>query len=120
MNDLNAHAGWFRDVRRILDITEVTPGLPLPSISRDRAVFFFVGAAHAEDAREAVRLAETILRSALLAVFYPRRTQAGSTRHYILTALLPSGLTVDIVALAEHIDGPEARETKPELAEAAA
>jgi len=107
MNAPNAHAGWFRDVRRILDIIEVTPGLPLPSICKDRAVFFFVGAAHAEDAREAIRLAEIILQGALLTVFYPRRTQAGSTRHYILTAVLPSGLMVDLVALAEHIDGQD-------------
>lgn len=104
----NEHAGWFRDVRAILALVETTPGLPLPSISRDRAVFFFVGITHPVDARQALYRAETILRSGLLAAFYPRRTQAGSTRHYILTAVLPSGLMVDLVALAEHFDGQDA------------
>ena len=113
MNDPNEHAGWFRDVRRLLDITEVTPGLPLPRIGPDSATYFFVGVAHAKEARADVRQAETILRTAFLVNFAPRWTQAGSTRHYILTAMLPSGLTVDIVALAQHFDEVDAPGREP-------
>lgn len=101
------HEAWFRDVRRILDITEVTPGLPLPRIAPDRVTFFFVGITHGTDARQAMTEAETILRSALPVAFYPHRTQTGSLRHYILTALMPSGLEVDLVARGEHYDGAD-------------
>jgi hypothetical protein len=122
MNDLTKpeHAGWFADVRRLLDVTETTPGLPLPRIAPDRVTFFFVGIAHAPEAVTAVRCAETALRCALLVAFYPRRTQDGYRAHYILTAFLPSGLQVDIVALAEHFDGQDARRDAPELASVAA
>ena len=37
----------------------------LPSICKDRAVFFFVGAAHAEDAREAIRWRRSSSRASL-------------------------------------------------------
>ena len=113
-------AGYFRDVRAIWDLTESTPGLPIPSIGRDRAVFFFVGLTHRAEARQAMAEAETILRSGLLAAFFPRRTQAGSTRHYILTAVLASGLTVDLVAMAEHFDSEDAASREPEMAGRAA
>jgi hypothetical protein len=109
-------SGVFRDARLILDIAEVTPGIPFPCISSDRATFFFVGCAHAKEAAEAVADAREILGYALKAEFCPRRTQAGSTSHYVLTALLASGLRVEIVALAEHIDGKPARQSAPELA----
>jgi hypothetical protein len=108
-------SGVFRDARLILDIAEVTPGIPFPCISKDRAVFFFVGITHAKEAAEAVADAREILGYALKAAFCPRRTQAGSTRHYVLTAVLPSGLMVEIVALSEHIDSQPAREDAREL-----
>lgn len=114
----NEHAGWFRDVHAILKVTESTPGLPLPRIAPDRATFFFVGITHRTEARQAIAEAETILRSALLAAFFPRRTQIGTSRHYILTAVLPSGLMVDLVAMAEHFDSPE-QDAPRELAEVA-
>lgn len=108
MPDFTGHEAWFRDVRRILDVTEVTPGLPLPRVAPDRVTFFFVGITHRAEARQAMADAETILRYALLAPFAPRRTETGSLRHYILTALLPSGLEVDLVAMGEHFDGEDA------------
>jgi len=107
----NEHSGWFRDVRAIINITEAAPGLPLPRIAPDRATFFFVGITHRAEARQAMAEAETILRSAFLAAFFPRRTQIGSSRHYILTAVLPSGLMVDLVAMAEHFDNPAAEDS---------
>ena len=110
MNDQSSapRAGVFRDIHAIYDLTETVPGLPMPHVGSGRAVFFFVGIIHPADARQALYRAETILRSGLLAAFYPRRTKAGSTEHYILTAVLPSGLMVDLVALAQHIDAPDA------------
>ena len=119
MNHPEGHAGWFRDVRAIINITETTPGLPLPRIAPDRAVFLFVGITHRAAAWLAMAEAETILRSGLLAAFFPRRTQIGSAAHYILTAVLPSGLQVDLVAMAEHFDSP-AEDAPRELARSAA
>ncbi len=108
MDSITDHARWFADIRRLLDITEVTPGLPLPRIAPERATFFYVGITHAADARESVRTAEMILGYALGVAFIARRTTpAGSSAHYILTAVLPSGLQVDLVGLAEHFDGQD-------------
>lgn len=117
MNDpTNAHAGWFRDVRAILSVTESTPGLPLPSIGSTQAAFNFTGITHAEDACEAVILAETVLSHALWAEFTPRPVpQIGSAAHYILSAYMPSGLRVDIVAKAGIFDGPGDREDARKL-----
>jgi hypothetical protein len=101
MNDPQGHAGWFRDVRRILDITEVTPGLPIPFISSDRASYYFTAITRAEDAAEAVRLAETVFAYALGVTFAPPVTeQTGTTRRDLYCAILPSGLIVSLVAVA--------------------
>ena len=98
------HAGWFRDARRLLDITEVTPGLPLPSIGSAVAAFNFTHITHAKDAAEAVALAETVLGYALHAEFARKETpRVGSAEHYVLEAFMPSGLRVAIVAKAEHM-----------------
>ena len=102
MNHPTGHAAWFADIRHLLDVTQVTDGLPLPRIAPDRAVYFFTGCVHPEDAREAVGDAETALADALGVAFVPRRTRYGSADHYVLTAVLESGLQVDLVALAEH------------------
>lgn len=109
MNDLNAsgHTEWFREVRRILDIIEVTPGFPKPFISPDRTAFYFTAITHAADAREAVEEAQTILSYALNVTFARREAIAGDdTLRYILEAFMPSGLAVDIVARAEHMSTP--------------
>lgn len=112
------HAGWFDDAHNLLVIAEHTPGLPLPSISGTRASFNYTGITHAKDAREAVALAETILSYAFKVEFVrddPPRI--GSSAHYVLTASLPSGLPLSIVALAAHYEGPAVPVIRePELA----
>jgi hypothetical protein len=111
---VTGHAGWFRDVRRLLDVVEVTPGLPIPYLDKHRAVFFFTGITHPAEATEAARCAEVILRSAFLAAFAPRVTEAHGVRHDILTAMLPSGLMVDLVTLGAHVkDVPPPRAGQP-------
>ena len=107
MNDSSTtdHAAWFRDVRRLLDVTEVTCGLPLPRIGGQRASFHFTGITHAAAAAEAVADAETILSYALHVTFAVREAPAGDdTLRYILEGFMPdSGLAVAIVAKAEHM-----------------
>jgi hypothetical protein len=115
------HAAWFRDVRRILEVVEVTPGLPLPRIGGTRASFHFTAITHAAEAVEAVALAETILGYALHVTFEVRQVPAGDdTLRYILEGYMPdSGLMVAIVAKSEHMQAPRppvARESAPELA----
>lgn len=97
------HAGWFADVRRIIDVTETTPGIPLPFISSDRASFYFTAADDADDAREAIGTAETILGYALGVSFTPGTLQAGVACFRTLEALLPSGLLLSLVVKAEHM-----------------
>jgi hypothetical protein len=107
----NEHAGWFRDVHRLLDVTQVTPGLPLPSVSKDVAAFHYTSITHAQDAAEAVTLAETVLSYALKVHFEPRRPDpVGTAAYYILSAYMGSGLRVDIVARAQVFDAAPARE----------
>ena len=116
------HAGWFRDVHRVLEVVEVTPGLPVPNISSERAAFRFTGITHARDAAEAVACAETILSYALHLTFVRREALAGDdTMRYILEAFMPSGLAVDIVAKAEHMSAQrDPAQARPELTGAAA
>lgn len=92
-------AARYRDAHHILNLAEDT--LPFPKLSEDRATFFFVGLP-ADEAPQAVADAQTILSYGLNAAFLPRRTKLGSTAHYILTAVLPSGMKVELVALGEH------------------
>jgi hypothetical protein len=105
----NEHAGWFRDVHRLLDVTQVTPGLPLPSVSKDLAAFNYTSITHDRDAAQAVADAETVLSYALRVNFEPRRPDpVGTATYYILSAYMPSGLRVDIVARARVFDGQDA------------
>ena len=110
----NAHAAWFDYVRTLLAATEAArPGLPLPQIASTLAAFHYTHIVHAEDAREAVATAETILSYALRVEFEPRPVPAiGSSDHYILSAYMPSGLRVDIVAKAGIFDGADANARK--------
>jgi hypothetical protein len=110
----------YADVHRILHAAEVTPGIPFPHTDGDRAVFFFVGITDPDEAAEALLAAETVLGYALRTSFEPRWTEAHDVRHYILTATLPSGLKVDLVARAQYTGGQDTREDAPELAVAAA
>ena len=108
----NEHEGWFEDAHNLLTIAQGTPGLPQPAISSTSASFNYTHITHAKDAREAVAWAETILSYAFRVDFQRNDPpQIGSSRHYMLTAYLPSGLPLSIVAKAEHF--------APQLAEVA-
>lgn len=109
----------FRDRRRVDDIAEVTPGLPVPTLTAARATFDYRHVVHAEDAREAVSCAAEILGHAFgIGTFAERTEMAGDdTPRHILEALLPSGLTLVIVSrVTVDLDSPAERE----LAEVAA
>lgn len=111
------HAGWFADARRVIDVAEVTPGLPLPAIGSTTAAFNYTGIAHPEDAAEAVAAAETILSYALDVTFeYKDTPRIGSAAHYVLAGFMKSGLEVDIVAKAEHMAARRIPQAQPELA----
>lgn len=103
-----AHVTWFADARRILDVTEVTPGLPLPRISPARASFDYRHVVRAEDAREAVTRAAAILGCAFGTGFAERTETGGDgTPRYLLEALLPSGLTLVIISRLAHAAGQD-------------
>ena len=103
-------ARLFRDLRKVLDIIQVTPGLPRWSVCEDLAAFFFAGLP-ADEAPQAFKDAETVLAYAFGVTFKTRKPKpVGSTVHFIRTAELPSGLTVELVALAEHINEADYRE----------
>ena len=108
-----SRAGYLGDVRRVWDLIEITPGLPVPFISPDRAAFYFTNIVHPEDARQAVADAETVLSYAFgdVPFTHDRIEQAGSTRRYVYEALLPSGLVLALTVKAEHVEGsPASRE----------
>lgn len=97
------HAALFRDFHKIYDLTEITPGLPMPFTGPDRAAFWFTAIAHAGEARDAVATAKRIFGDALGAVFAHRDiwTENGPRRQY--EALLASGLAVVLTAKTEHM-----------------
>lgn len=101
----------YLDAHRILTVAEGI--LPFPNLSRDRATFFFVGLP-ADEAPQAMKDARTVLSYGLNAAFIPRRTKLGSTSHYILTAVLASGMKLELVALGEHINWDDVPELAPE------
>jgi hypothetical protein len=121
MNDTHSEdeevGARFDDAIRILAIAKETSGLPFPQVGRNHAAFHFSGITHDCDAAYAVGFAEAYLSEKLGVTFMPYwPEEKGSTRHYILRAELPSGLMVDIVALARHVYGLGAAGPKPELA----
>lgn len=98
------HAERFEDAALVLKLAKITPGLPFPHISGQRAVFHFNGITHALEAAEAVADAETILSYALDLTFARADAMAGDdTMRYILRGYMTSGFAVDIVAKAEHM-----------------
>lgn len=112
----NEHSRWFEDAHNLLAIAEGTPGLPLPAISATKASFNYTAITHAAEARESVAMAETILSYAFRVEFVRNDPpRIGSSAHYMLTAYLPSGLPLSIVALAQHFAGEDVREETPEL-----
>ena len=107
---------YYSDVHNIYNLVEVTPGLPKPFTGPDRAAFHFTSIAHPEDARVAVLTAIVILEDAFKVTFAPARvTQSGSTRRRVFEALMPGGLTVALVAMAEHFEDQDTLETAGEL-----
>jgi hypothetical protein len=113
-------ARLYRDLHGILGLVQVTPGLPRWSICEDLAAFFFAGLP-AEEVPQSLRDAETVLSYATGATFETRKPDPiGSTRHFIRTAELPSGLRLELVALAETVNEADYREDVPEMAGAAA
>ena len=109
MNHPTGHAAWFADVRRIHDVAEVTPRLPLPFTGPDYAAFYFTTIKDPQDTRESLDRAVRVFRDAFGPLeFRPRWTQTGSTRRYHLEAqLFPSELTLCLTARAEHVTGYE-------------
>lgn len=106
-------ARLFPDLHKLLDVVQVTPGLPRWSVSHDQAAFFFAGLP-ADDVPQAFKDAETVLAYAFGAVFATRKPEpVGSTRHFIRTAELASGLTLELVALAETVNEADYREDAP-------
>lgn len=110
----------YADADRVMAICRITPGIPFPHIWRERATLFFLAVTDPAEAEQAVQDAKVILGYALKVRFEPRQTVAHDVRHGILTAELPSGLFVDLVARAQHIGGQPAPQDAPELAEVAA
>ena len=108
--DHAGHEAWFADARRIISVTEVTPGLPLPFISPDGARFYFTGIPRAEHARSATAEAERALSDAFGVTFDWREHQNGSTIHRLYEAVLPSGMVLSLVMRAEHAEDPSVRE----------
>jgi hypothetical protein len=108
----------YADAHRILHVAEITPGIPFPHIDHDRAVFFYVGTDPDEGARE-IRTAEQVLAYTFGVSFKPRQTVAHDVRHDILTAVLPSGIHVDIVARAQYIGVKDVSGNAPQLASVA-
>lgn len=110
-------AAWFADVRRVIDLTEVTPGLPLPTISPARATYDYRHVVHAEHAREAVSCAVAVL-SYVFGVTFPAEprivTHGADGPQYLLEAALPSGLALVIISRISLAEDPAER--VPELA----
>lgn len=101
------HPDWYSDVRRVLDAAEDARTLPRPFIGPDRAVFYLERIPHAEGTRAALERVRDVLRDALGVTFSSRRETTGSTRHYILEALMPGGLVVAVVTNGRHIPEDE-------------
>ena len=107
MSNHTGHGAWFADVRRIHDVAEVTPGLPVPFTGPEFAAFYFTGIKEPQDTRDFLDRAVLVFRDAFGPLeFKPRYTQTGSTRRYHLEAqLFPSELTLTLTAKAEHVIG---------------
>jgi len=105
-------AARYADAHKLLNLAERTPGLPFPRITEDCATFHFI-LDDAARARVGLRLAELNLTILLRTDFTPRRVAGPDGAYHVLGAVLPSGMRVDLTALAVHIDGKDGR--APEL-----
>lgn len=106
---ITGHQLWFREAHQIISLCKHSI-LPIPSLNAARASFSFVTVTHGEDARDMVETAERVLARELeLAVtFFTHWHECGSARHRIRTAVLPSGMQVDLVAHARHFADEDA------------
>lgn len=106
---ISGHELWFREAHQIISLCKRS-GLPIPSLNAARASFSFVTITHADDTRYAVGDAEKVLaREFTFTVpFYTHWHEAGSARHRIRTAVLDSGLHLDLVAHARHFADEDA------------
>ena len=104
----SGHHLWFKEARQIIDLTQRS-ALPIPMLNAARASFSFVTVTHAPDTRSMVEAAEQVLARefTFIVPFFTRQAEAGSSRHRIRTAVLDSGLHLDLVALAAHFDGED-------------
>jgi hypothetical protein len=112
----------FADRRRIDDIAESTPGLPVPALTAALAVFDYRSISHAEVAREAVAHAVTALSDALDVTFSPAKEETAGdfTPRYVREAWLASGLKVVIISRVDTAgDGDGTGAQVPELASVA-
>ena len=92
-------AAWLADARRILNLAEQYPGMPLPRITPARAYPIFTDIPDPAVASDAVAAAQRAFTLRFRCEFEPRRTWDGQRERHILTAALPSGLKLDLVAL---------------------
>jgi hypothetical protein len=121
LNDSKPHATWFDDAHSIIEVTRVTPGLPIPRIFPAMASFDYRHIVHAEAARKSVAFAADKLGEKFGVTFTPRTEIAGDdTPRHLLEALLPSGLTLVIISRVEHVADQDDREDAPQLASVAA
>lgn len=113
MNPAIPRSAVFRDRRRIDEVAEVTPGLPIPTLTPALAVFDYRHVVHAADAREATGCALAILAYALGVTFgQPKTETAGDfTPRYVREAvLLPSGYRVVVISRVprdDELDGAD-------------
>ena len=92
-------ARWLADARRVLGIAEQYPGMPLPRITPGRAYLIFTDIPDADAASDAVAATQRAFTLRFRCEFAPRRTWDGQRERHILTAEMPGGLKVDLVAL---------------------
>jgi len=117
MTDPTGRAARYADAHKLLNLAERTPGLPFPRVTEDCVTFHFI-LDDAVSARVGLRLAELNLAILLRTDFTPRRVTGPDGAYHVLGAVLPSGMRVDLTALAVHIDGND--EPERELEDVAA
>jgi hypothetical protein len=95
---------WLSETRTILDTIEAHPELPLPYISGDGARFYLISL-WGPAARRAITAVEEALTGSLGLTFTGATEGAGTMAdyYYVLTAVMPGGLPVEIKAVANEV-----------------
>lgn len=95
-------AGWFADVRAVLDVAQAHPELPRPGTREDAVEFFLLGTVGGGgQAPRILASAEAVLSAALGVTFAGRagdQDNAGERCYYLLEATLPGGTTLRVKA----------------------